>query len=131
MSNSLFSDGRPNVAAMAEAAFGRASRAQQVLLSGLFSTAQTQFSLSRGLLEDMVEAAQSAAPAGNAAEAAQMLFRRVHDRTEQALTDMREINDSMRQGLYEAMTPPRSSPESAASVAPAPVAMKSASAAKN
>ena len=105
MNNNPFSDLRPHLTALTEGTSGSSIRAQQAILTFLFSSAQAQFGFSRGLAEDMTEAFKATSAATPAA-ALQMLVTRWHDRSEQAIDEFRRLSDELRNDLYQATAEP-------------------------
>ena len=101
MTNYPFNDFQPRLAAWTEGLSGSALRGHQALMTFLVSTSQAQFNFSRGLAEDMTEAFKT-----NPATATQTLVKRWHDRSEQAISQFRHINDDLRNDLYEAFEQP-------------------------
>lgn len=101
MSNDPFSEMRPRLTALTQAASGNAMRAQQALVTFLFSAAQAQFDFSRGLAEDVTQALKEDPAAG-----LPVLMGKWHDRSEQMIGMLRQIGDDMRGALYEAVAEP-------------------------
>ncbi len=103
--NNPFENLQPRLSALTEGASGGALRAQQALVTYLVSASQAQFGLSRGLAGDLTEAFGNGA-ASNPIAAMRNLMVRWHDRSEQALTEFRRLNDELRQTLYETVEKP-------------------------
>ncbi len=105
MSSNPFENLQPRLSALTEGASGGTLRAQQALMTYLFSASQAQFGFNRGLAGDLTEAFSNGA-AANPIAAMRNLVTRWHDRSEQALTEFRRLNDELRQSLYEAVEKP-------------------------
>ncbi|MGE4338755.1 MAG: hypothetical protein AB7E55_22660 [Pigmentiphaga sp.] len=116
MSTNPFADLQPRLTALTQGMSGNSMRAQQALVTFLFSAAQAQFGFSRGLAEDMTEAFK-ANPTTNPAAAIQTVVNRWHDRSEQAITEFRHISDELRNNLYESVAQPLAQISAAASEA--------------
>lgn len=105
MSNNPFADLQPRLTALTHGLSGSPIRAQQALVTFLFSAAQAQFGFSRGLAEDMTEAFKTNPPT-NPTGAIKTLVSRWHDRSEHAIADFRRLSDDLRNSLYESVAQP-------------------------
>lgn len=105
MSNNPFTDLQPRLTALTEGVSGSSIRAQQALVTFLYSAAQAQFGFSRSIAEDMTEAFKTT-PTANPVAAAQTLVTRWHDRSEQAISEFRRLSDELRNSLYQATAEP-------------------------
>lgn len=123
MNSNPFTDLQPRLATLTEGMSGGALRAQQALITFLFSASQAQFGFSRGLAEDMTEAFKVNSTT-NPAAAIQTLVKRWHDRSEQAIDEFRHLSDNLRNSLYESAVQPLAkaseiAPEAAETLSPA------------
>jgi len=105
MSTHPFNNLQPGLTALTEEASSSSIHAQQALVTFVFSAAQAQFGLSRGLAEDMTEAFKTT-PTTNPVATTQTLVTRWHDRAEQAISEFRRIGDELRNSLYQATAKP-------------------------
>lgn len=116
MTNTPYADLQPRLTALSQGMSGNSMRAQQALVTFLFSATQAQFGFSRGLAEDMTEAFK-VHPTTNPAAAMQTLVSRWHDRSEQAINEFRNISDELSNNLYESVSQPLAQASAAASEA--------------